>query len=112
MRSLIASVIISLLVSMTLSACCTSLMCNVKDVASEDLSCDDLKITNITSVETRTSGSLERTLMAEGCGKQGHYVCTPANGEKPEKDGVENYGLIEIRKSALDINWQCRPSKQ
>jgi len=87
-------------------------MCKVKDVASEDLSCDDLKITNVTSTEARASGNPERTLLAEGCGKKGRYTCSPANGEKPENGRVEHYGLIEIRKTALDIDWQCRPSRQ
>jgi len=94
--------------ALALSACCSSLTCQVKQAAEEELGCDggDLAITNLTRHEDRQEG--RRVLKAEGCGKSGTYSCYPTNAVAPSKD-KRRRGQVENDQTALDYHWQCRP---
>jgi len=108
MRTLIFTITVVLCSALAVSACCTSLTCQVKQAAEEELGCDgnDMAITNLTRHEDRKEG--RRVLKAEGCGKSGTYDCYPTNAMAPSKD-KRRRGYAENEQTALDYRWQCRP---
>jgi len=108
MRTRLFAIAAVLCSALAISACCTSLTCQVKKAAGEELGCDgdDLTITNLTRHEDRQEGL--RVLKAEGCGKSGTYNCYPTNAVAPSKD-KRRRGHVENEQTALDYHWQCRP---
>ncbi len=108
MRTAFLTIAVVACSALAISACCTSLTCQVRKVAGEELGCngDDLKITNLTCQEDRQEG--RRLLKAEGCGKSGTYNCHPTNAIAPAKDRRRR-GEPENQQTALDYRWQCRP---
>jgi len=107
MRTAIFTIAVVLCSALAISACCSSLTCQVKQAAVDELGCegDDLAITNLTRHEDRQEG--RRVLKAEGCGKSGTYNCYPTNAVAPPKDKRKLY--TEEQQTALDYHWQCRP---
>jgi hypothetical protein len=108
MRSAFLAMVVVACSALAISACCSSLTCQVKKAAGEELGCDgdELSITNLTRQEDRKEG--RRVLKAEGCGKSGIYACHPTNAIAPTQD-KRRRGAPDNQQTALDYRWQCRP---
>ena len=106
MKKSLVAVFVSLAFAFALTGCCTSLMCQAKQVASAQLGCaDDMKITNVTSQVAGAQGGQERYLQVDACGKQVQVSCQPTNVEKRVKRYRED--VVE-RQSRLDLKWKCQ----
>jgi hypothetical protein len=111
-KSLFVRLLLVVATASTISACCTSITCNVKKMAAEDLVCSQsqVKVENITDAQSRAKGDFTRQIKAAGCGKTGNYTCQATNADEVV-NGPKKYGLLDISKNALDLEWQCQRSE-
>ena len=92
------------------SACCHSILCNVKKSAAADFGCREAAVTvsNVTHDLHPGHQGAERFIEAEGCGQKAQYTCTPTNLQAPtEKKYRED---VVVHQNRLDLKWQCEAS--
>lgn len=89
-----------------LSGCCNSLMCQAKQIAANQLACDQpLRVKNITD---RSDKRDARILAVSGCGKQTRVWCLPTNVKNQEKKYRED---VIVPQNRLDLNWRCEEQR-
>ena len=107
MKPAVIAAILSSVLAVALSGCCTSLMCQAEKAASAELGCSsDMKVTNVTSQVQSDRSSQSRTLRVDGCGKHVQVACEPTNLEKRTKRYREDVVKPQNR---LDLKWKCQP---
>ncbi len=92
------------------SACCNSILCNVKKSAANDFGCNEstVEVSNVTYDLHPGHKGPERFIQAEGCGQKAQYTCQPTNLKPPTQKKYRED--VVVHQNRLELEWQCEAS--